>query len=109
MTDLTKEIINIIKNIPEGKVMTYGGIAKSAGSPRGARQVSRVLHSMSKKYNLPWHRVVNSKGEISLRDEALELQVNLLKKEGVNITKGRKIDLKKYEYEVLIRDDFDLF
>ena len=46
--------------------MTYGQIATLAGSPRGARQVVRVLHTLSEKYKLPWHRVINSKGEISI-------------------------------------------
>ena len=48
--------------------MTYGQVAAAAGSPRGARQVVRVLHSMSEKYGLPWHRIINVQGEISLTD-----------------------------------------
>ena len=44
----TERAVAIIKQIPEGKVMTYGQIADLAGSPRGARQVVRILHSMSK-------------------------------------------------------------
>lgn len=68
MEPYTERVIEIIKNIPEGKVMTYGQIARIAGSPRGARQVVRVLHSMSAKYNLPWHRVINTKGELTIKD-----------------------------------------
>lgn len=64
MTPFTEEVIRIIKHIPRGKVMTYGQIAGEAGSPRGARQVVRILHSMSEKYELPWHRVMNAKGEL---------------------------------------------
>ncbi|MFC0471513.1 MGMT family protein [Halalkalibacter kiskunsagensis] len=56
-----EKVLDIIKHIPVGKVMTYGQIAKFAGSPRAARQVVRILHSMIRKYNLPWHRVVNKK------------------------------------------------
>jgi len=56
----------LIKQIPKGKVSTYGLIAALAGSPRAARQVVRVLHSSSRKDNLPWHRVVNSKGQITI-------------------------------------------
>jgi methylated-DNA-protein-cysteine methyltransferase-like protein len=74
VTIFTERVISIIQSIPEGKVMTYGQIASYAGSPRGARQVVRILHSMSKKHHLPWHRVINSKGEISiLEDEAFEI------------------------------------
>lgn len=107
MTDFTKLVIEIIKEIPEGKVMSYGGIAKAAGNPRGARQVSRILHSMTKSHNLPWHRIINSKGEISLTDEGLVRQREMLEAEGVKVTKEKKIDLKVYGYEVLICDELD--
>lgn len=57
----------IIRRIPEGKVATYGQIAALAGNHRAARQVAWILHSSSKKENLPWHRVVNSQEGISLK------------------------------------------
>lgn len=64
--------------------MTYGQVARIAGNPRGARQVVRILHSMSEKYNLPWHRIINSQGTIGKRDsEMVTLQKNLLEGEGV--------------------------
>jgi len=66
MTEFTKEVIRIIQNIPSGKVMTYGQIATQAGNPWGARQVVRILNSSSNAYHLPWHRVLNAKGGISL-------------------------------------------
>lgn len=53
MTPFTERVIHIIQSIPEGKVMTYGGVARAAGSPRGARQVVRILHSMSKNISCP--------------------------------------------------------
>ena len=53
MTPFTKQVVAIIAAIPEGKVMTYGQIAAHAGSPRAARQVVRILHSMSRKERLP--------------------------------------------------------
>lgn len=99
METFTERVIKIIKDIPEGKVMTYGQIAKLAGSPRGARQVVRILHSMSKKYNLPWHRVINSKGEIGLtEDESYNIQKLFLQSEGVEIINRSKINLKEYQY-----------
>lgn len=99
MNEFTKAVIDIISNIPEGKVMTYGGIAKMADNPRGARQVSRILHSMSKKYNLPWHRVINSKGLISIPDDegANEQRMRLLA-EGVEVSNNYKIDLAKFQW-----------
>ena len=107
MTEFTKSVITIIKEIPTGKVMTYGGIATAAGNSRGARQVSRILHSMSKTHNLPWHRIINSKGEISLTGDGLELQKKLLEEEGVQVHKGNKVDLKKNGNEVMICDELD--
>lgn len=107
MTEFTKSVIEIIKSIPEGRVMTYGGIARAAGNPRGARQVSRALHSMSRSHNLPWHRVINSKGEISMEGEALKTQRELLESEGIQFINEKRLSLKKYEYEVLICDELD--
>lgn len=102
MESFTERAINVIKNIPEGKVMTYGQIAKMAGSPRGARQVVRILHSMSKKYQLPWHRVINSKGEIAIKeDESFHEQLLSLQSEGIEIIDNRFINLKKYQYNPL--------
>lgn len=98
MDTFTERTIKIIKNIPEGKVMTYGQIARIAGSARGARQVVRILHSMSTKYKLPWHRVINSKGEIGFtEDESYNIQKLILQSEGVKIINERKINLKEYQ------------
>lgn len=112
MNTFTSSAIEIIRRIPQGKVMTYGQIAKLAGSPRGARQVVRILHSMSQAYNLPWHRVVNSKGEIEIQDEEGFLrQKNALENEGITFIRDRKLDLTKYQYEpipVLEKADVDL-
>lgn len=97
MTPFTKRVIELIRSIPAGHVMTYGQVAKYAGSPRGARQVVRILHSMSEKHNLPWHRVINAKGEIALRDgDSVNEQKQLLTSEGVNVTNGTQVDLEQY-------------
>ncbi|MFF2483888.1 MGMT family protein [Paenibacillus sp. NPDC058071] len=99
MQPFTEEVIRIIKNIPAGYVMTYGQIAAEAGSPRAARQVVRILHAMSRAHQLPWHRVVNAKGEIALQDEEGKMtQIMELESEGVEIGKGDRIDLAVYQY-----------
>ncbi len=91
--------VGIIQNIPRGKVATYGQIAALAGNPRGARQVSRILHSSSEKEGLPWHRVINSKGGISLEQgRGYELQKTMLEQEGVEFNAKDLIDLKKYRW-----------
>lgn len=100
METFTANAITIIKNIPEGKVMTYGQIARLAGSPRGARQVVRILHSMSEKHKLPWHRVINSKGEIGLKDdEHFSIQKLSLESEGVEFKLNGTIDLNFYLHQ----------
>jgi methylated-DNA-protein-cysteine methyltransferase related protein len=99
MQPFTKRVVTIIQNIPEGRVMTYGQIASVAGSPRAARQVVRVLHSMSKKHQLPWHRVVNSKGKIALQDDAsYHEQLLSLESEEIEVGLNGVIDLARYQY-----------
>ena len=93
-----KQVIEIIKKIPAGKVATYGQIATLAGNNKAARQISRILHSSSEKYELPWHRVINSQGKISMRSgDGFEMQKAMLKSEGIEIIKD-KIDLVKYKW-----------
>jgi methylated-DNA-protein-cysteine methyltransferase-like protein len=99
MTPFTQQVVEIIKGIPAGYVMTYGQIAAHAGSPRGARQVVRILHSLSEKYDLPWHRVVNARGEIALMDEESRyMQRHYLDKEGVMFDLNGRIDLELARY-----------
>lgn len=99
MNPFTSRVIDIIKSIPEGAVMTYGQIAELAGSRRGARQVVRILHAMSERYALPWHRVVNAKGEIAVQDELLRgLQAEYLQSEGVDVDDLGRLDLNAYRF-----------
>jgi len=92
-----KRVIEIIIAIPYGKVATYGQIAAYAGNHRASRQVAYILHASSDKENLPWHRVINSQGSISLKPHyGYELQKQLLKKEGVKFKKNNCIDLKRF-------------
>lgn len=90
----TERVICIIQGIPAGHVMTYGQVASAAGNPRGARQVVRILHSMSAKHRLPWHRIINAKGEISLTTGD---QRELLEAEGIRFENG-KVDLTVYRW-----------
>lgn len=99
MQPFTERVLKIIKQIPSGYVMTYGQIAALAGSKRAARQVVRILHSMSEKYSLPWHRVVNAKGEISINDQELsKRQKELLVLEGVLFSEENTINLAKFRF-----------
>lgn len=93
----TRKVKEIIKKIPRGKVATYGQIAAYAGNPRAARQVAWILNSSSLKDKLPWHRVINRQGKISLKpNHGYEIQKMLLKKEGVEFDKSDAIDFERY-------------
>ena len=95
MNDCTRRIIEQIRAIPNGRVSSYRDIALKAGLSNGARQVARILHSMSKKHNLPWHRVIRSDGSIALKTgEGKELQIHLLRSEGVEVSSGGRVDMK---------------
>ena len=93
----TARTVAVIRAIPRGKVATYGLVAALAGSPLGARQVVRVLHSLSRKERLPWHRVINSRGSISLpRGGGFERQRTLLRSEGVSVSANGRVDFTRY-------------
>lgn len=75
--------IECIRAIPRGKVATYGSVARMAGNARAARQVVRVLHTLSRSEGLPWHRVVNREGRIVLAShQGADEQRRLLEEEG---------------------------
>jgi methylated-DNA-protein-cysteine methyltransferase-like protein len=97
MQTLSENIIEIIREIPRGRVSTYGKIADAAGSPRRARQVVRVLHTCSESENLPWWRVVNREGRIALKPGyGFEEQAALLAAEGVGLSTTGRIDLARH-------------
>lgn len=97
--DFKSRVIQIILEVPEGRVTTYGTVSTLAGSPRAARQVGYILHSSTQKLNLPWQRIVNRNGFLSIRGEeinAKDLQKKLLEDEGVEVSEDYMIDLDKY-------------
>jgi methylated-DNA-protein-cysteine methyltransferase-like protein len=95
---LTERILTVINAIPRGKVASYGQVAALAGSPRGARQVARVLHSLSGKEKLPWHRVIGAAGSISLPAEGGAEQARRLRREGVPVDARGKLDLARFRW-----------
>ncbi len=93
--------MEIISRVPKGRVVSYGQVAAASGSPRAARQVGGVLRSLSADDGIPWWRVINNQGVISIKGNWTankELQMVLLKKEGVKVSPDFKIDMKKYRY-----------
>ena len=97
MTENTLRIIQAIKAIPPGHVSSYGSVALAAGLPNGARQTVRVLHSLSEKLDLPWHRVIRSDGSIALDGDGRELQIQLLRSEGVVVSPDGHVDMKRFK------------
>jgi len=97
MTEETGNIIKAILAVPRGRVSCYRDIALAAGLPNGARQVARALHSMSEKHKLPWHRIIRADGSIALEScQGKELQMELLRAEGVEVSNAGWVDLKRY-------------
>jgi len=100
----TERAVALILSIPRGRVASYGQIAGIAGSPAAARQVARVLHSMSRTLHLPWHRVISSRGTISLpRGEGFETQRALLMSEGVAVTVDGAVDVRHHRWVPRVR------
>ena len=96
-------IYKVVDQIPPGQVATYGQVARIAGLPRHARMVGYALHALPNGSELPWHRVVNSKGEVSPRStpQYEDLQRHLLEREGIVFSDKGKISLKQYQWRRL--------
>lgn len=93
-----QRVWQIIAAIPRGYVTTYGDIARLAGSPRAARQVGGVLRRLPQETTLPWFRVVNRHGDISLTGSGLQHQRQALLAEGVEVSTDGHIDLQRYRW-----------
>lgn len=100
MEPFTEKVVRLLKAVPPGRIATYGQIARLAGSPRGARQVARILHSMSRSHGIPWQRIVNAKGEIAIADpDTARAQADLLEAEGIPVLGGKRVDLRTYRWD----------
>ncbi|MCL9781795.1 MGMT family protein [Vibrio sp. S4M6] len=98
MDQFLQQIMLVISQIPQGKVTTYGEVARMAGYPGYARHVGKALSKMPRDSKLPWFRVINSQGKISLKGEAASRQRKLLEQEEVNISENGRIRLKQYRW-----------
>jgi methylated-DNA-protein-cysteine methyltransferase-like protein len=100
MSKLRESIYAVVAAIPHGRVATYGQVAALAGAPRHARQVGYALFDLPEGSPLPWHRVVNARGEISQRSEpgCEGVQRTKLEAEGIEFRNAR-VDLKRCRWE----------
>ncbi|MCW8333019.1 DNA base-flipping protein [Vibrio sp. SCSIO 43135] len=99
MDQFLVQIFAVIHQIPQGKVTTYGEVAKLAGYPGYARHVGKALGNLPEGSKLPWFRVINSQGKISLKGENLNRQRDLLVKEGIEVTEEGKVRLRIYKWQ----------
>ncbi len=100
-------IYETVQRIPYGKIATYGQIASLAGLPRRARLVGYALFRVTPEQDIPWHRVINAKGEISespFRDGNDHLQRALLETEGITFSPQNKVSLTQYQWQPDLAD-----
>ncbi len=98
-----QRVYSMVKQIPKGKVMTYGQIAHLLGSPHAARAVGYALSNLPPASSVPWQRVVNSKGAISIRHPFFgrSYQKQLLEEENIRFNANDQLDLDCYRYHPL--------
>ena len=101
-TDFADKVYLVLSQIPKGKVATYGQVAALAGFTKRARQVGLILHQLPNDSQLPWHRVINSQGTISLHPDhpSFSIQCQRLQSEGIAVINGR---VQLAEHQWLIR------
>ena len=112
MSKFKRKVIEIVKCVPAGKVVSYGQVALYAGIPSAARQVGWTLNRLEKEIEVPWWRVVNNQGRISIKNFKYSAhdQKKLLEKEGIQIEDNLTFHIEKYRFipDKKILDSFDL-
>lgn len=101
-TSLWPQIYAVVARVPRGRVVTYGQVAALAGLPRQARLVGYAMHGLPDGSTLPWHRVINAQGKVSVRSFAGPsegLQRHLLEEEGVTFDDKERVSLKKFRWK----------
>ena len=101
MSEFKSRVIRVVNSIPESKVASYGQVALYVGMPRAARQVGWILNGLDGNTFVPWWRVVNNTGRISIkgsRYSAME-QKEILENEGVKVSDDLTFDIEKYRFK----------
>jgi methylated-DNA-protein-cysteine methyltransferase related protein len=91
----SERVYTMVRRIPYGKVCSYGDVAALLGQPRAARGVGQALATLPQPSDVPWWRVVNRSGQISIRHHGRALQRMLLHQEGVGFI-GSRVDLRRF-------------
>ena len=98
INDVRKDVYEVVRSIPKGKLITYGQIAKLIGRPHHARLVGKILSEASSSLHLPCHRVVNSQGWCA---PCWPQQIALLQAEGVVFKRNSLADIKHFQWHFM--------
>lgn len=98
-----EQVYRLVRQVPPGKVTSYGAIARMLGHPRAARTVGWALHSLPEGSDVPWQRVINSRGRISTscQEHSADLQQALLEAEGIEFDERGYVDWDHFGWEGL--------
>ena len=98
---INHRIWQVVSLIPSGKVATYGDVARHAGMPGAARRVGAALRGLPRDTRIPWHRVINAQGRISLPDGSTSryTQRERLETEGIAFKTNQSLELDKYRWK----------
>jgi methylated-DNA-protein-cysteine methyltransferase-like protein len=99
-SDINHRIWQVVSLIPKGKLATYGDVARQAGMPGAARRVGLALRNLPTETRIPWHRVINAQGRISLPAGSASQykQRQLLQDEGLSFQPNNRLDLNKHRW-----------
>jgi len=101
MTPFQQAVLEVVRLVPPGRVVSYGQVAAYVGAPRAARQVGWIMRSLSGTPDFPWWRVLNNSGAITIKgnlhNDAL-MQNNHLEAEGVEVNDAYQLDMNKYRF-----------
>jgi methylated-DNA-protein-cysteine methyltransferase-like protein len=92
-------VYRLVKQIPRGRVLSYGALAKILRLAGGARSAGRAMAATPSGKGIPWHRVVGEHGKILIREPYASLQKKLLESEGVQIVESR-VDLRSHLWKL---------
>jgi len=96
--NFNEKCYDVLRKVPRGRVTTYGGLARAVGKPRAARAVGNAMKKSPGIPNVPCHRVVKSNGEVGGFNRGNKKKIEMLRKEGVEIIRG-KVNLSKFMYK----------
>ena len=96
--NLDKEIYKKLLEVPEGKITTYGELAKAVGFTNGQRAIGTIMNKNTYPVIIPCHRVVKSDGKVGGYAYGEEIKIKILKKEGIKIKDGKILDLENTIY-----------